>query len=140
MSAAPKTAAELGIMQGSPPPEDKRVTQENWDRPPFNRWSFQHVREVLPTINVSRGDGPVSTLPDAHQDFDGVSVSHDRDGRQNTLMGVLEQTYTDGFIAIHQGNVVYERYMNDMTASSLHLSQSVTDNQTQFCQAIHCQH
>ncbi len=122
----PKTAAEHGIMAGSPPPQDKRVTHENWDSPPFNRWSFQHVREVLPTVNLSRGNGPVSLLPDARQDLDDVPVVHDRDGRRTTLMGALEDTYTDGFIAIHKGQVVYERYLNDMTVDTLHLAQSVT--------------
>ncbi|NQV44447.1 MAG: serine hydrolase [Rhodospirillales bacterium] len=125
MADRPKTAAEHGIMVGSPPPPDKRITHQNWDSPPFNRWSFQHVREVLPTVNVSRGNGPISTLPNVEQDFDDLPVVHSRDGRQTTLMGVLENTYADGFIAIHKGRVVYERYLNDMTPTTLHLSQSV---------------
>ena len=125
MADRPKTAAEEGIMVGSPPPPDKRITHENWDSPPFNRWSFQHVREVLPTVNVSRGDGPVSELPESQQDFAALPVTLSRDQSQTTLMEVLERHYTDGFIAIHKGQVVYERYLNGMTQDTLHLSQSV---------------
>ena len=34
------TAAELGLMQGFPPPPDKQVTKANaLLTPPFNRWS-----------------------------------------------------------------------------------------------------
>lgn len=130
MSERPKTAAEHGIMQGSPPPVEKRVTHENWDSPPFNRWSFQHVREVLPTVDVARAEVSGPGLPDAQQDFDDLVVVHKRDGRRSTMMEVLEQTYTDGFIAVHKGNVVYERYLNDMTPSTLHLAQSVSKSVT----------
>lgn len=126
MGDKPKTAVENGIMQGSPPPEDKRITHENWDSPPFNRWSFQHVREILPTVNLSRGNGPVSLLPDARQSLDDIPVIHGRDGRRTTLMTALENTYTDGFIVVHKGHVVYERYLNNMTEDTLHLAQSVT--------------
>ena len=50
------------LMQGFPPPLEQRVTLANWQTPPYNRWSFQHVREVVPTARVSRGRGPVSEL------------------------------------------------------------------------------
>ena len=32
------------LMQGFPPPLEQRVTLANWQTPPYNRWSFQHVR------------------------------------------------------------------------------------------------
>ena len=130
MTGKPETAREMGIMVGSPPPSDKRITHDNWDRPPFNRWAFQHVREVLPTIPVSRGNGPVSVLAEAQQDFDRLPVKHKRDGRDSTVIDTLLDTYTDGFIVIHNNEVVYERYLNDMTSSSLHLSQSVAKSVT----------
>ena len=130
MTGKPQTAREMGIMVGSPPPPDKRITHKNWDTPPYNRWSFQHVREVLPTINVSRGAGPVSEIAEAQQDFDNLPLKHRRDGRASTVMDTLVYTYTDGFIVIHNNEVVYERYLNDMAPSTLHLSQSVAKSIT----------
>ncbi len=48
---------------------------ENWDRAPWNRWSFQHVRELLPTIEVWRGSGPVHVLPRKEQALDDLPVA-----------------------------------------------------------------
>ena len=46
MPEANRSAADLGIMAGFPPPLAKRVGLENWDSPPFNRWSFQNIRHM----------------------------------------------------------------------------------------------
>jgi hypothetical protein len=41
---------ELQMMTGPPPfGTEALVTLENWQRPPYNRWAFQHVRELIPT-------------------------------------------------------------------------------------------
>ena len=56
----PLSWAELGLMQGFPPPVDKLVTRKNWQNPPFNRWAFQHMDQVLRTAHLSRGSGPVA--------------------------------------------------------------------------------
>ena len=52
-------------MQGFPPPHGARPTLETWDLAPFNRWTFQNVRRVLPTEAIARGEGPPSPLPAA---------------------------------------------------------------------------
>ena len=31
------------------------LTLANWDRPPYNRWSFQHMREIVPTASIEAG-------------------------------------------------------------------------------------
>ena len=55
MNAAPdyRTHAEHGLMQGFPPAPDKVVTAENglWV-PPFNRWAYQHMRELVPSVSI----------------------------------------------------------------------------------------
>ena len=40
------------VMRGFPPPPEWRITLDNWDKPPFNRWSFRNIRRVLPTAPV----------------------------------------------------------------------------------------
>ena len=42
-------------MEGFPPARESLVNLENWQEPPFNRWSFQHLREVIPTQRIARG-------------------------------------------------------------------------------------
>lgn len=122
MTARPATYRELGIMQGFPPPADKRPPPDAWDLGPWNRWSFQNVRGLLPTVNVPCGvEVP---LEEAGEDLSGVRV-----GGQS-LSDVLDATYTDGFLVMHRGRVVFERYFNDMAPATLHLSQSVAKSVT----------
>jgi len=111
-------------MQGFPPSPAQRVTLENWDRPPFNRWSFQHVRELIPTAEVGRGCGPICPLESAERDLGGV-VFEAVTGRATTVAELLAETYTDGFLILHEGRVATELYFNGMTPETLHLSQSV---------------
>jgi hypothetical protein len=43
------THAELGLMQGFPPSEEKRVDRSNaLFGVPYNRWSYQNMRSLLP--------------------------------------------------------------------------------------------
>ena len=41
------------LMQGFPPAPEAQVTLENWRNPPFSRWAFQHVRELLPSADIT---------------------------------------------------------------------------------------
>ena len=43
-----------------------------------------------------------------------------------TINDWLESSYTDGFIVLHGGAIIFERYLNGMSERSLHLSQSVS--------------
>lgn len=115
------------IMQGSPP--RLSVPRDAWDTPPWNRWAFQHVRELVPTVEVWRGAGPVRELPVASVDLDDLPVS-DSQGKPTTLTGLLDETYTDGILVLKDGKIAYERYFNGMTPRTLHLSQSVAKSVT----------
>ena len=112
------------LMQGFPPPAAARISHENWDRPPYNRWAFSNVRQVLPTRAVPRGDGPVSTLARDDRDLSSLTFTGP-DGRKRTLGAFLDETYTDGFIVLRRQAVLFERYMWHFGRHSLHLSQSV---------------
>jgi CubicO group peptidase (beta-lactamase class C family) len=124
VAASGKGAGDV-VMQGFPPPPDQRVTLANWQTPPFNRWAFQHVREVVPTARVSRGHGPVFPLPEASRRLDDVLV-HRVDGRVTPVSDVLADTYTDGFLLMHAGRLVSEQYPHGMRPDSTHLLMSVT--------------
>jgi CubicO group peptidase (beta-lactamase class C family) len=129
MSPRPKTAAELGLMAGAPPfPPDRLVSLANWQDPPWNRWGFQHVRDLIPTARIARADGRAWALPRAERDLDGLRVP--MGGRRVSLRRFLESTYTDGFLVLHEGRVVTERYLNGMTPSTTHLLMSVSKSVT----------
>jgi CubicO group peptidase (beta-lactamase class C family) len=97
------------------------VSKHNWDRPPDNRWSFHHMREILPTVEVWRGRGPVFEFPREELDLDDLVLS----SGGGSLVAHLAETYTDGFLVIKNGSIVFERYYGGMTERDLHLSQSV---------------
>jgi hypothetical protein len=96
------------LMQGFPPPPDARVTLANWQEPPFNRWSFSHMRELVPTQRISRGSGPVTPLPASPLPLGQIAL-HRVDGTRASVDEVLEDTYTDATVVVHGGRVVLER-------------------------------
>jgi len=120
---------DLRLMAGSPPfTQENLVTLANWQRPPFNRWAFQHIRELIPTARISRGDGPPWELPRAERDLMGVRFAT-RSG-ELTVGDLLDQTYTDGFLVLHEGQIVAERYFNGLRPDSPHLLMSVSKSVT----------
>jgi len=50
-------------LESGPEAQGAPVTARNWQDPPFNRWAYWHVAEILPTYLVSRGRGPARGLP-----------------------------------------------------------------------------
>ena len=125
----PPTAADLGLMQGSRPSPERLVTLANWQEPPFNRWAFQHFRELVPTAPVSRGDGPVAELPRAPRVIDPLAFTSSN-GESTTIARMLAATYTDAFLVLHRGAIVTEQYFNGMSPSTPHLLQSVSKSIT----------
>ena len=90
------TAADLGLMHGSPPPPERLVTVHSWQEGPNNRWAFQHVSELVPTAVLERGDGPALPLHPDHRDLDELPLGSD----SRTLLSFLQATATDGFILL----------------------------------------
>jgi CubicO group peptidase (beta-lactamase class C family) len=114
------------LMEGFPPPSDSRVTLDNWQTPPFNRWAFQHMSEIIPSQPIRRGSGPVRSLEAAQPpvDLDEVPVAPWDGG--GTLGEVVAKTYTDSVIVLHNGQIVLERYYTGMRPETRHLLMSVS--------------
>jgi CubicO group peptidase (beta-lactamase class C family) len=114
------------LMSGFPPPAESRVTLANWQDPPHNRWSFQHVRELIPTQRISRGHGPSPALEHGGSpDFDDITV-YRLAGHTSTFAEVIAETWTDAVVVLHDGQIVLEQYFNGMTEETPHLLMSVT--------------
>ena len=126
-SHRPSDAAAM-MMAGVPPfGEQSLVTLANWQDPPFNRWSFQHVRELIPTARIARPAAP-APLPRAERDILGFRFTYG--DRELTVADMLEETYTDGFLVLHEGRVVAEHYFNGMAPDVPHLLMSVSKSVT----------
>jgi CubicO group peptidase (beta-lactamase class C family) len=117
------------LMSGAPPfPADRRVTLENWQDPPYNRWGFQHIRDLIPSARIRRGDGPTWSLPGSGRDL--ASIRLPFGDRQVNLETFLDETYTDAFLVLHRGAIVHEQYRNTMTPDTTHLLMSVSKSVT----------
>jgi CubicO group peptidase (beta-lactamase class C family) len=119
------TTAGGQLMAGAPPfPAGSLVNLGNWQDPPYNRWAFQHVRELIPTARIRRGDGAARRLPRAERDLSGIRYRSD--GRELTVREMLAESYTDGFLVLHRGRIVTEQYFNGMRPDTPHLLMSVS--------------
>lgn len=99
------------------------IPRADWDREPYNRWTFQNISDVVPTTRVWRGSSAPSAWPEAHRDINAIRFTHD--GKDWTIGEFLDETFTDGFLVLHRGEIISEAYMNGMRPHTLHLSQSV---------------
>lgn len=121
--------AKLGWMVGSPPPPDRIVRFEDgsyW-RFPALRWSVSNFRQLMPTVNVSRGPGPVAVLPTAlRDDIDSLTFTPLGAQRTMTWRASLDANYTDGIVVLHKGRIVYERYFGVLGPEGQHGLMSVT--------------
>ncbi len=134
--AAPPNAADsdpraLGWMAGFPPPPEKAVTfaDGSFRQFPQLRWAWSNIRQLVPTIGVWRGPGPVSVLPRAEQDIGSVKLTT-MDGRPITFDQALAETYADGIAVLHRGRIVFERYFGALEPHKQHIAMSVTKSFT----------
>lgn len=121
--------AKLGWMVGSPPPPDRilRFDDGSYFQFPAMRWSVSHFRQLMPTVNVSRGLGPAAALPRAlREDLDGVLFQPLGSTQSMSWQQSLKANYTDGIVVLHKGRVVYERYFGVLKPTGQHAAMSVT--------------
>jgi CubicO group peptidase (beta-lactamase class C family) len=120
---APSADGAAELMAGFPPVPESQVTLANWQDPPFNRWAFRHMRELIPSQVIPAGrPGP---LPESGRPLGDPPVAR-VNGSTATVADVLAGTFTDAFLVLHDGQVVAERYDNGMTAGTPHLLMSVS--------------
>lgn len=99
----------------------------NWLAPPFNRWAFWHVRELLPTHRVSRGTGASRPLPACATDRDVRAVEMvRRDGTPSLVGDVLDQTFTDAWVVLQDGELVGQWYSPQGADDDTHAVMSIT--------------
>jgi CubicO group peptidase (beta-lactamase class C family) len=140
LSAQDSDPRMMGWMQGFPPPEDKLITQpdSNYFSFPKLRWSVCHLREFLPTEEISRGLGAPAPLAypapavfaDLRQQIDAVTFTPLNSDKEMTWEESLYANYTDGMLILHKGEVVYERYFGCLDESGKHAIMSMTKSIT----------
>jgi CubicO group peptidase (beta-lactamase class C family) len=89
------------------------VPLDAWQVGPWNRWAYLHVGEVVETVPVPRGSGPLWELAPSAAGLD------------HLVDPLLTTAYVDGLAVVHDSALVLERYPGAMEPDTLHLSQSV---------------
>ena len=133
LSAEASDPAKLGWMRGFPPPPDKLIMQPESDFFSFPklRWSVCHIRELMPTKQVSRGLGaPVPLTYALDNSIDTVTFMPIGGDARMTWKESLSKNYTDGILIIHKGRIVYERYFGALTETGKHAAMSMTKSMT----------
>ncbi|MEY4173138.1 MAG: hypothetical protein RI900_303 [Actinomycetota bacterium] len=113
------------------PPRTMRregCTSENWTQPPWNRWGFSHVRELARTARIQRGDGPVWEFARRSVPLEEMVIPHQTG--PFTLVDALRATYTDAFVVLHKGELVWEWYEEHIRPDRPHLIMSVSKSLT----------
>lgn len=103
----------------------REVNLDNWnDGGERSRFAYLNVSQLFPVAVVRRA-GPVRALPSEPNPAVGRYVVAREGGREVTLDEVLTKGPFDGFLVLHRGRIVYERYPR-MRAADKHLMFSVT--------------
>ena len=125
--------AALGWMTGFPPPADKLIMQPESDFFSFPklRWTVCHIRQLMPTKQVSRGIGRPAPLEYAiNGGIDAVTFRPIGGEKSMTWKESLSANYTDGILILHKGRVVYENYFGCLDEKSKHAAMSMTKSMT----------
>ncbi|NRB02955.1 MAG: serine hydrolase [Rhodobacteraceae bacterium] len=140
LSAQDSDPKRMGWMQWFPPPADKVITQPDsvYFSFPRLRWSVCHLREFLPTEEISRGIGAPTPLryPSPSQfaelraQIDALTFMPQKSDEPMTWEESLYANYTDGMLILHKGEVVYERYFGCLEEDGKHAIMSMTKSFT----------
>jgi len=97
----------------------------NWNQPPHNRHSFQHMSALFASQTVHQGTGPAAAFEYALKDLSQLTYPVSK-GATESLQHFLDSSFTDAFLVLKEGVIVTEDYRNNMQASSRHLLNSVS--------------
>lgn len=112
------------LMKGFPPEVAGRVTLANWRKPPFNKWSFHHVREIVPSADIPNDPDHVWELPRAPIDLDASTLNIE--GSNMPFARFLIETDTDAMVVLHHGRIVYDHYATGIGRDTPHILMSVS--------------
>jgi CubicO group peptidase (beta-lactamase class C family) len=105
--------------------EQPAYTTANWNQPPHNRHSFQHMSALFQTTQIRRSGDRTSNLKYALEDLSQLPYPVSKNETQ-PLQHFLDSTYTDAFVVLQDGVVITEQYFKNMSQHTPHLLNSVS--------------
>lgn len=97
---------------------------DDWQDGPLNRWAFQNIESFLPVARIEASQSQIDLPESIDPTIDTLKIHVS----ENTYImpELLHDLETDAIVVVRKGVVVYEKYFNTMTPTSLHLLQSVS--------------
>ena len=96
----------VGLSQNSDRPDNLTLT--NFQFGPINRWSYSHIREILPTANIAHDNKQTLILEKDKAFLESFSVRHD--GQEQLIDTIANDWYIDGLLVLKDGNIVFEKF------------------------------
>lgn len=87
----------------------------NWRTTPYSKWSFHHVREIVPSAEIKNNNQVIIPLSENIKTFVNLNISK-----------IMDETETDAIVITKDNDILFEKYNNKMTKSSPHILFSVS--------------
>jgi len=100
------------------------LTLESFQFGPVNRWTFSHMREIIPTVNIPRDTNRFLMLNNSDDLVADFSVEFQ--GRKQSIDEIAVHQFIDGLLIIKDGEIVVEKYYGHLTQDRPHLMNSVS--------------
>lgn len=124
---------KLAWMVGFPPSVEKLIMQPESDFFSFPklRWTVCHIRELMPTKEVSRGlNESILFEYEIDKNIDSIKFNSLNSQKSMSWEESLLANYTDGILILHKGKVVYEKYFGCLNETNKHAAMSMTKSLT----------
>lgn len=102
-----------------------QLNRTNWRQSPLSEWSFQHIRELLPTENIPAGKSStplrlnINSLVDSIE-FEGANQ------KSWTLSQLCEESYGNALLISQHGNLIHEWYTQESITQNPHILFSIS--------------
>ena len=100
------------------------VTLANWRTAPYSRWSFQNVRDLVPTAPIAAA-APVAETPVVSDAFLDAPMETGLAGA-SSARAFLQHAHTDAFVLMRAGKIVAEYYAPHCDPNVPHLVFSIS--------------
>ncbi len=106
-----------------------QLSLANWRQSPLSEWSFQHIRELLPTENIAAGKSSTALQLNSNPlinsiQFEGSTLASDK--TPWTLPQLCEASNGSSLLISQQGKLVHEWYSHDSAAHNPHILFSIS--------------
>ena len=112
------------LMSGFPPGVHDQVKASAWRIPRHARWSFNHLRQLLPTAPISASPNSAQ-LTSARQDLTSLAFFDDAN-QQHDVQQFLKASHTDAFAVMHRGQLMFDWFDGFGKADRPHIIFSIT--------------